>query len=260
MSNTTSTQPSNPTPNPTLSLFIFIVLTTIYSFVQYNNGVNKLYFIIYILSVIIIQFFINLNLTKTLCGFNQWSIATIVTFIPWSVIFGILFVLLSMFPGWLIPFSNTFGYGVALLAGIGNLMNNILEPNPKGNKNIKDSSMREALAHIYSDKSLLINEITQTNFEYFWNNMKGVFKPGVYSNTNLKNQLLQMVNLKYIVSEYIWFILTGILITSISFNYIVNIGCNQSAAEMKKRHDEYENNLKTESQKPDNRRIYSSTE
>ena len=39
-----------------------------------------------------------------------------------------------MFPGWSAPFSNTFGYGIAMLAGLNDTMNDIIEPNPKGIK------------------------------------------------------------------------------------------------------------------------------
>ena len=53
--------------------------------------------------------------------------------------------------------------------------------------------MEQALAHIYSDKSMLVNEITPTNFEYFWNNMKGVFQKGVFGNIELKNKLYSLL-------------------------------------------------------------------
>ena len=68
-----------------------------------------------------------------------------------------------LFPGWLIPFSNTFGYGIAKLGGLNNLLNKILKPqdatgNPK---------LTKALADIYTDRSLLINEIGISNFDTF---------------------------------------------------------------------------------------------
>jgi len=48
------------------------------------------------------------------------------------------------------------------------------------------------------------------------------------------------VEMKYSISEYIWNLLSGFLVTSISYNYIINIGCKKSAATMKKLHDDYE--------------------
>ena len=48
--------------------------------------------------------------------------------------------------------------------------------------------------------------------------------------------------MKSIISEYIWFALTGSLVTSISYNSMVNSGCTESAEEMEKRHNEYVEN------------------
>ena len=42
--------------------------------------------------------------------------------------------------------------------------------------------------------------------------------------------------------------LTGTLVTSVSYNYILNSGCTQSVAEMEKRHDEYVETRKKYSQ------------
>jgi HSP90 family molecular chaperone len=182
-----------------------------------------------------------------------------ITTIPWTFIFVVLTYLLTLFPGWLSPFSNTIGYGVVLLGGIGSLMNNILQPNPKlVPNNPQTKIIQESLAHIYADKSLLINEITLENFDYFWQMMSGIFKAGVKDNLQLKNQLYNMVRLKTLVAEYVWYILTGVLVTSVSYNYLVNSGCSKSADEMKKRHDEYEEQMKNISN--DDKRVYSTTE
>jgi len=250
------------TPNPTFSIIYFVILTTIYSIIKYNlksNTSQSIYFGIYVCLLLIGQFFINLNLSNVLCGTNQWGTTIMITTIPWTFIFVVLTYLLTLFPGWLSPFSNTIGYGVVLLGGIGSLMNNILQPNPKlVPNNPQTKIIQESLAHIYADKSLLINEITLENFDYFWQMMSGIFKAGVKDNLQLKNQLYNMVRLKTLVAEYVWYILTGVLVTSVSYNYLVNSGCSKSADEMKKRHDEYEEQMKNISN--DDKRVYSTTE
>jgi hypothetical protein len=38
-----------------------------------------------------------------------------VTLIPWLMLFGVLHLFLMIFPGWMAPFANTFGYLVAKL-------------------------------------------------------------------------------------------------------------------------------------------------
>jgi hypothetical protein len=257
-------------PNPFTSLFWFFVITTIYFVFKYNNsdkvtGVpdptnSKIYGGIYILLLIIGEFIINLNLTDSMCGTKQYDTALFITIIPWVVIFGLLYVVLSIFPGWLSPFSNTFGYGIAKLSGLTSFLNFILKnTNDLGKET--DDKVSESLQHIYSDKSLLINEITQSNFPDFWTNMKSIFKPAEYAKTDNKVKLLSFVRLKDIVSEYIWYMLTGTLITSVSYNYVVNKGCSSSVKEMKKRRKAYNEKLqKKQAEQEVKPKVYSTTE
>ena len=265
-------------PNPSSAMLLFFIFTTIYSVMQYNatktysannnDSTGKMYFMIYILAVVIGQFFVNLQITSSMCGTPNWTTAAMCTFFPWGFIFGILLLLLSMFPGWLAPFSNTFGYGVALAAGLNDTMIDILKPQSKNERTSTGENpspqAEEALEHIYADRSLLVNEITKDNFDNFWSNMSGLFRKGVSSNNSLKSDLYSFVVLKEIVSEYVWYILAGMLITSVSFNYIAGTACNVSAAEMQARHEDYEKQLKAAQDdaksKADNKRVYETHE
>jgi hypothetical protein len=230
-------------PNPFTSLLWFFFITTIYFVFKYKTTEttqSKIYGGIYILLLVVGEFVINLNLTKSMCGTNQYGTAVFITLFPWIFIFGLLYAVLSMFPGWLAPFSNTFGYGVAKLYGLTNFFNDILKAKIDLGKD--SGAAGEALEHIYTDKSLLINEITQSNIGRFWTNMQSIFKPSSYTDEN-KETLLSFVRLKDNVSEYIWYMLTGTLVTSVSYNYVVNKGCSQSVKEMKKRRKAYEKRL-----------------
>lgn len=250
-------------PNPTFSIVYFVIITTIYSIVRYvisSKSYDRIYYGIYLCLLFIGQFFVNLNLTNRLCGENQWDTTLMVTLLPWTFIFVLLTYLLTLFPGWLSPFSNTIGYGITLLAGISSLMNNILQPNPKLlPNNPQNKVIQESLAHIYSDKSLLINEITIENFEYFWQKMSGIFKAGVKDNISLKKQLYNMIRLKTLVAEYIWYILTGLLVTSVSYNYLINTGCKTSVNEMKKRNNKVDV-TKLLNNTNESKQVYSTTE
>lgn len=250
-------------PNPSTALFWFFIITTIYFVFKYNNSEplqGKIYGGVYILLLIVGEFIINLQLTDTMCGNKQYDTALFITLIPWAVIFGLLYVMLSVFPGWLSPFSNTFGYGVAKLSGLTSFFNSILIPEVSLASGTKE--VNEALSHIYSDKSLLINEISQepTSFDKFWERMKPIFDSKEYTKEN-KAKLLSYVKLKDNVAEYIWYMLTGTLVTSVSYNYVVNKGCSQDVKEMKKRRKEYEAKMKAkkaeEAVKP---KVYSTRE
>ena len=250
-------------PNPSTALFYFFIITTIYFVFKYNiidATQGKISGGVYILLLIVGEFIINLSLTDSMCGNKQYDTALFITLIPWAVIFGLLYVMLSVFPGWLSPFSNTFGYGVAKLSGLTSFFNSILIPEVTLASGTKE--VNEALSHIYSDKSLLINEISQepTSFDKFWERMKPIFDGKEYTKEN-KAKLLSYVKLKDNVAEYIWYMLTGTLVTSVSYNYVVNKGCSQDVKEMKKRRKEYEAKMKAkkeeEAVKP---KVYSTRE
>ena len=218
--------PSSP------SMLYFFILTTVYSVLQYFSSSYRtkiLWTVAYFLILILVQFFVNLSTTEAMCSVPQYDTAALVTFIPWLVIFGLLKVCLIIFPGWLSPFSNTFGYLAAKLSGVRNLLQSIMATSGP-NKEASD-----AIQNIYTDPSLLINEVTPSNFDSFWASMTkgGMFKQSISQETQSK--LRQIVNLKDIVAEYIWFLLTGALVTSVSYNYTVSSACSIPAPEMKEK-------------------------
>lgn len=251
------------------SIVLFIILSIIYTIVQYFVGKNRqnntkkttltIYFIIFICLSLIGKFFINLNITTAKCGNPQWKTALVGTLFPWTAIFGSIFTLLKIFPGWLSPFSNTFGYGIAKLSGLSKVLREIFLDNPKIIPNNKEESViQEALANIYRDRSLLINEITVDNFDNVWERLQQLFKKGVFSNVTLKNSLWNIIWLKTNVAKLIWMLLAGILGIVVSYNYVVNSGCKQSSKDMLNRHKQYEKEMKEKQKEKnkDNKRIY----
>jgi hypothetical protein len=208
---------------------------------------------VYLLLLIIGQYAINLELTKSMCGTIQYDTALFITLIPWVFIFGLLYAVLSLFPGWIIPFSNTFGYGVTKLMGINTVLTNILKP--------KGEETEGMLWKIYSDKSLLINSISQDDFENFWNSSLGsVINTDATDLDENKIKFKNLIRLKDIIGEYIWYLLTGALVTSVSFNYVVNKGCKQSVKEMEKRRATFLNDLEEKKKNTQDPKVYKSLE
>lgn len=254
-------------PDPMAAMFFFFAVTSIYGIITVfsTDTTQRLIFkVCYILFVICGEFFINLSLTESMCGTRQWKNTLVMTIIPWLLIFGVLHLFLTVFPGWMSPFSNTFGYLVARLMGLPDLMKELLTVD------ITESAAVRALESVKSDSSVLINELyTEAITPVFKQDDKGVdipdiepttgkqkmerknfdmavkklidgkiFKAGI--NDAQKDRLYGFVQMKYTVSEYVWNLLTGFLVTSISYNYIINTGCAKSPLEMKKRYDAYE--------------------
>lgn len=233
------------------SSVLFTIITLIYSIVKYfvtkdqKKDNAKLYLSVYLVVVIVSQFFINLKTTNNICGFNQPVVALMTTLFPWIFIFGSLFVLLMIFPGWKSPFSNTFGFLVAKISGIQTLFNKMLVP----------ESSNKTIAQVYEDNSLIINEITPSNFNDFWLN----FSKGGFFNkeaNKYKNQLYNLVNLKDIVSETVWYLLTGNVILSVTENYLTNIKCKKNAQVLQEQHEEWEKEKNKEEKKEERKTYY----
>lgn len=264
---------ANYIPNPNVSILFFFIITTIYFILKlvtlpddYNKSTgstNIVWLSIYILLLVAGNYFINLSTTNAMCGGTpQWGTSFIVTIVPYLLIFGVINIILILFPGWLTPFSNTIGYLAANLGGLNDLFNdeilNVQLKDDKGGGSESDIQVGKALQHIYGNKSLLINEIPRegdsedqkrTSFEQFYSAMernkifKKLNKDG--DENRIKTQLYNLLTIKDIVAEYVWNLLTGLLVTSVSYNYIVNVGCDYSAKQMKNSYKEYLDKVKT---------------
>lgn len=248
-------------PDPAAAMLFFFLATSLYCIVCiFMGGVDKMTKIAmkagYIIFIITGEYFINLNLSNSMCGVNQWRSTLMITLIPWLVIFGVLHLFLIMFPGWLGPFSNTFGYLVTKLMGLPELMKEIIEPVAKG-------ETERAILSVTTDDSLLINQFypesyvdkmdkdnkptgekTRKIFDNAWDNLQSAgvikkFESDIKKNKSFREKLYKFVDMKYTIAEYVWNMLTGLLVTSVTYNYILNTGCEKSAASMKQQHDNY---------------------
>ena len=237
--------------------FMFFCLTFIYSIIRYKVTDSKLgaiWGIAYFIILIISFYFINLSITKKTCGTPQVGTAFIVTFIPWLFVFVVLGILLQVFPGWLAPFSNTFGYLFAKLAGLSTIINKIIAPKVQTDTNNRAAA--QALQQIYGDSSLIINQLTESNFDNFWAKMSAA-KLFTSDANQYKDKLLKLIRLKNVVAETLWALLAGNVAISISNSYIANTSCKQSAKEMMERHNQFESEkLETVDMNNKEKRVY----
>ena len=242
-SNTPSTPEASASEVPSSpSLLFFFILTTLYAALTYfsdSQTTRMMWTAIYFLLLMVLQFYINLQTATAVCGGSpQYGTAAIVTFVPWTIIFGTLQAILTVFPGWLSPFANTLGYLVTRMAGLSNVLSDILKPKAGTDGPGKSvSQTTQALINIYEDNSLLINEVTPENFDSWWGKMSsagGLFKSNAGAS---KTALLKLVRLKEIVAKYVWYLLTGALVSSISFNYAVSSSCDLAPSEIQRRAD-----------------------
>lgn len=243
------TDKTSTPPSGFLIFFIVTVIVTVLKIIMPKAGafINSGYMLVIIIS----QFFVNLSLTKSLCYAVDYKQAFLITIFPWVMLFGVINMMLDVFPGWLSPFSNTFGYFAASLAGSKDLIRKIF----KDPTTQSAGDLSKPLAYIYSDQSLLINQVTIDNFDEFWERME---KTGLMNSNidkpKLKEKFLGIITLKDTISRCIWQILTGGLITAISYNYIMNSNCmptaEQAEIDAKKIEKEIDERIQKDEDKP----------
>ena len=223
--------------DPTTSIFVYIGLTAVYFTMKYMMPERATaLFVIYFILILVSQFILNIYLAKQMCNSpSNVGTAAIATIIPWILIFGLLNLLLTMFPGWLAAFSNTIGYAVASIVGVSSLFTEkLLNVGTPPNKDAL-----KVIQNILSDPSTIINTLNNENVLKFWNDSIEVqlFKNNLeaididakgYDNSPLFYELKKYIMLKNLVSYFIWYLLTGILITSISYNYMLTVPCVQT--------------------------------
>lgn len=238
------------TPDPKKSMIFFIMLSLMYGiFVSTiiinsvsieqveENSTNFIFILIYILLLIIGMYFLNLNIAKSICQNDtpQYSNVFFATILPWIIVFGILYFILEIFTGWVRPFSNTIGYVVVNLLGAEELIVKLL------NKDKTEPNIIKALIQIEQNKSKFINEFEpdKSQFKEFIEKLKdeGLTKTTYLTGNTINKdelKLFKLVNIKHIIGKLMWYILAGTVISSISYNYIINIKCTQTLKDVEK--------------------------
>jgi hypothetical protein len=233
-------------PSPATTLIYFILVTTCFLFftvftinksdtiedVNNSKDSNVINFI-YILFIIIGSYFLNVHNSRIICDQSiEWNYILMVTMVPWLVIFILLYFILKIFPGWVSPFSNTIGYVFVSMLGVSNILDNIMNSaNPVSQK----IEIVKAINNINNNKSKFINQIDieLSNFENFITELKNS-KLFIKDDTKDKDiiSLYKLLTIKHVIGKIIWYILAGILISSISYNYIIGISCEKSVEQI----------------------------
>jgi hypothetical protein len=244
-----TTNTSATPPSPSTSIFAFFIITLIFSIIKYSipDEMLTLINIIYIGTLLAVQITINSSLAKTICNNPQATTTGVVaTIFPMLFIFGLLQMLLTIFPGWLEPFSNTFGYAIAKIGGAESVVQGVLKQQASG-------EIEKAILNIYNDPSIFLNQFNYENEEDFktkWDKSKDLFILRAHLTTSSEYiNFRNMVKLKDLVSHFVWYMLAGILVTSRSYNYIINQPCTLSPDIADKIASDYAKNNKDTSDK-----------
>jgi len=230
----------------TLIFFIFNLVTARintsakYSeFVEKAGGIRFSTSIIYAFIVVLFQIVNNVKNARILCGRGTAQKAILHTITPNILIFILVVILLQAMPSWKAPFSNTFGYLIAL-SPLGSVKSTF-------SKLIRENSNDKLISLVYQDKSLMINEMTPENFVLFFEKMtkQGIIKgPNDTFPDETRNELMiklyNGVLIKDIVSKTLWYMMAGLVSISIAYNNVLTmtINCKKSESDIKKEMNE----------------------
>ena len=229
-------------------LFLFIRCFFIETWSNYGEyqWANMVGFIFYTGFLIYIQVMYSLDIINGRCNsdtdknynIDDSKIIGYVLF-PNIIIFMSMFLILKVFPGWKSPFSNTFGYFLASTMGINSNFNHLLTPVDEGD-NDGAVKLNAAIKLVAGNKSLMINQFTVDNFSNTFKSFVdnkifdvGEFKKEQTFKKNAENSskkeaikgLYHAVVAKDLVSEHIWYILTGCLVITIIKNTMGELNC-----------------------------------
>jgi hypothetical protein len=229
---------------------------------------------IYVLLVIVIQFMINTSIITTKCGGNitdNIGAAGLLTFFPWALIFGVLIVVLTIYPGFKSAFSDVVGY-FYISSSANKVLTELLIDKDIQKKMDSDASATaeqkvglqqaaDAIIKICGNNSILINQIVPSNFSSYWDILKPLMKTKYQTDSaetaDIRNQLFDLVVTRDNVGESMWFMYTGILITSIIQLKMTTRGCVTNPKTMEKNYQEF---LDKESKAQDKKNLATSSQ
>lgn len=259
--------------SPSLGLFIFTLQTLAYLIFEVltKEKYKSLVFKIYIATILFSQFLLNINLTRDICGEANVFIAFIYTFIPWTIIFGVIVLFLNVFPGWLAPFSNTFGYFLIRMYGLNKKFEEVVLSTTGSTGSPEKMKSEQLLQNILANKSILINEVpdSENGFDNFLNSLKNMNllknpSTSMSKDPNTNNYtdpnilaLQDLIRIKFLIAKIIWYLLSGVLTISIAYNSIIQSECKNSIKYIEKTYSDNQKEVeKTNNENSTNTRKY----
>ena len=190
----------------------------------FNSFMDKIITIIYISIVIMVMVYFNTAAIKDKCGpdANSSYLVFLTTFFPWLSIFGMLYTFLLVMPSWKSPFSNTFGYIITIyfMQGKSKLLSLI-------DNNSKDAALTTV---IKDNASNIINDYGPENIGKLkiLSKVQKIFKEYKQEDKASRskyNDVARLIIMKDYIAEFVWYILTGILVINMTTNFILEQNC-----------------------------------
>ena len=145
--------------------------------------------------------------------------AFVITLFPWLCLFGVMGMLLMLYPGLKSAFSDVLGYyWVASTAStlLTDLFVSTLDSSthPTGRIDDKTGLMLDTVNKLMGNHALLINQWVPDNFLAFWERLKPLMKPNVAEQNRIQPLLFALVVSKDNVGECMWYVYTALVVIS----------------------------------------------
>lgn len=140
------------------------ILSNSTKYVDYTKK-NYIGLAIYFLLIVIVQFFINTYVITSNCGgvlTENLSAAALLTFIPWSLMFGAVLAVLTVFPGFKGAFSDVVGY-YYVSKDANNLLTDLLLNKKLDNAMNSDDNKKDRKSTI--QKAIPLTEVQPANIK-----------------------------------------------------------------------------------------------
>lgn len=218
---------------------------------------SYMYLAIYLLLVMVVQFMVNASIISSKCGGNvteNIGAAGVLTFIPWTLIFGVIIVILTVYPGFKSAFSDVIGY--FWVSGTATKVLTELLVDPKIQKKIdkditstpeqKEAMMTAAdtIIKICGNTSVIINQIVPENFQSYWNILTPLMKPKYQIDSqetkDIRDELFEIVLTRDNVGESMWYIYTGLLLTAVVQLKMTTRGCLSNPKTMEENYKKFQ--------------------
>ena len=223
---------------------------------EYKSS-SYMYLAIYLLLVMVIQFMVNSSIISSTCGGSvteNMGAAGVLTFLPWTLIFGVKIVILTVYPGFKSAFSDVIGYFWVSSSANKVITELLVDPKiqKKMNEDVtstpeqKEAMMTAAdtIIKICGNTSVLINQIVPSNFQSYWNILTPLLKPKYQTDNpeteKIKNELFEIVVTRDNVGESMWYMYTGLLLTALVQLKITTRGCINNPKTMEENYKKFQ--------------------
>ncbi len=236
---------------------------------------------VYFLFIVLFQYAVNIGVVANKCGGSigqNIGAAALFTFVPWILIFGIMMVVLIMFPGFKSAFSDVLGYFIVSGSANDILSDLLIDPNINnkieemtseditinaatnanaananpieqmeqqlgGSTKVEMQNAADAIIKLCGNMSILINQLVPTNFNEYWSILTPLMKEK-YQNSNpdtlkKKQELLDIVTSRDNIGEGFWYGYTALLVTSFVQYNITSNGCKRTTKQMQEDYDKF---------------------